>query len=711
MFFQEENIMASLDNDAAFDLTNETLKAWKAPQTPVSAPFDPESSTLRAQHFCPDNVLKNIQTAIDRDRYRKQIIPLLKKVKAQDALTISEARGITEIPLQHTSTKERATLLHGLIQGEASPAHIESITYLLAHDGFTTRFSPAEGKLFFSTLCEHGIETLSGLISLAPVPECRELLFEAWLHKRLSDLFETLSHEKQGLIQLRQESSLREKLETVSYVTPEQRMDFIREILSLDISTDIYQSFITDKLDNIFHKLNITERSAILSEQLMSDTRIGVFEILRSATSLDEIRILISEAGIERLTALESSSVNELLATSIFLGEVRAIDFQITVKDFTEQSLSLAHEELRDKFLEVPKLVSNYPAFKNSNVARQLQIAAVDGLIELDEAISSTQKDRDRMLEVLERHSRMAQIEFYYGVDLSTRNSILNLNRHLHDDVCTLQDFGVIPSSEKDGSTPEPISERTDYWQITHIEQVERVLQSIPEGDILFSPLLSRIELVASLGPGVLGARYPDGVIQIADLALNHKGIAEAYENIESLLIVLAHELGHGLQIGEGGSQIHFPGNDHDPTFGQGESVYDFDEWLNLSGWRVYRREQYKPSQNGNTIILDGEELSLNKPVEYNGETIILSYDRWRNILQSYRADSEFSNRWYAKMSPWEDFAEAFSEYIFLPDRLLRDAPEKFLHLELEFKKYEDNQELQRRLRTALAQNPDLTLK
>ncbi len=164
----------------------------------------------------------------------------------------------------------------------------------------------------------------------------------------------------------------------------------------------------------------------------------------------------------------------------------------------------------------------------------------------------------------------------------------------------------------------------------------------------------------------------------------------------------MAHEIGHALQIGDGPGGIYFP--DHtDPYFGSGEEVHDFDEWINLSGWKAYDRARISPGERPGTVKVDGVELPLATPVELDGCRVILQYNPGWNLLTSYNADADFSSRWYAKTSPWEDFAEAFSEYLYLPERLINDAPHKFKHLEQEFKRYEDNRELEQQLQRSLA--------
>lgn len=130
---------------------------------------------------------------------------------------------------------------------------------------------------------------------------------------------------------------------------------------------------------------------------------------------------------------------------------------------------------------------------------------------------------------------------------------------------------------------------------------------------------------------------------------------------------------------------------------------------MEISEWTVYERSRYTRGESAGTIILDGITLPLGESVTVGNTEVVLQYDGWRNVLISYRADSEFSNRWYAKSSPWEDFAEAFSEYLFLPERLIQNAPNKFYHLELEFRRYSSRPDLLELLERALRDAPEAT--
>ncbi|RME61401.1 MAG: hypothetical protein D6780_01790, partial [Candidatus Dadabacteria bacterium] len=299
--------------------------------------------------------------------------------------------------------------------------------------------------------------------------------------------------------------------------------------------------------------------------------------------------------------------------------------------------------------------------------------------------------DEDALNNLVNRYIKQTELCFKYMVKITTGVSD-NLDKKSEGADVFVTD--LVPQLS-------PTEEEPLVWRLQDLYDVEAVLQKIPEGDLLLTPLLQNIELVDYLGWGVLGARYSDGTIKIATLSLDLEELSEQYEGVSSLKIVLAHEIGHGIQIGDNSVDIEGEYSLH-PSFGEGEPVIDFDEFYKIAGWKIYSRDRYSVDPESGDIILDGESIPLKTPVEVDGKERVFMYDAWSDLLISYDADGEFSSRWYAKTSPWEDFAEAFSEYLFVPERLVHDAPHKFKHLEEEFKVYENDKYIQDLLKKEL---------
>ena len=101
-------------------------------------------------------------------------------------------------------------------------------------------------------------------------------------------------------------------------------------------------------------------------------------------------------------------------------------------------------------------------------------------------------------------------------------------------------------------------------------------------------------------------------------------------------------------------------------------------------------------------VEINGQRLPLDTACWFEGEEVIFQYDEDTQVLIRYDANSQFSSRWYARTSPWEDFAEAFSEYLLAPEQLIAAAPEKFQHLELELRRYQNDERIQTLLTRSL---------
>ena len=89
----------------------------------------------------------------------------------------------------------------------------------------------------------------------------------------------------------------------------------------------------------------------------------------------------------------------------------------------------------------------------------------------------------------------------------------------------------------------------------------------------------------------------------------------------------------------------------------------------------------------------------------------MLVHDEITDQIYSYRKDAAFSlGVRFRTLNPWEDWVEAFTEYIYLPERLITYAPQKFIYFEQELRKYEDEPDLLEKLNSRLMrQSPSST--
>ncbi len=118
---------------------------------------------------------------------------------------------------------------------------------------------------------------------------------------------------------------------------------------------------------------------------------------------------------------------------------------------------------------------------------------------------------------------------------------------------------------------------------------------------------------------------------------------------------IWAHEIGHQIQLSDGRWNP--------------ERIREFSK---LSGWV----ESY---QNGRAEIYDGIDDRTGKRMIFNDK-----------IVKASRTDNFVSK--YAATDPVEDFAESYSSYLLNPGLLLQKAPEKFMFINAEGKKYSADQ-------------------
>lgn len=118
---------------------------------------------------------------------------------------------------------------------------------------------------------------------------------------------------------------------------------------------------------------------------------------------------------------------------------------------------------------------------------------------------------------------------------------------------------------------------------------------------------------------------------------------------------IWAHEIGHQLQLSDGRWNP--------------ERIREFSR---LSGWT----ESY---QDGSSEIYDGIDDRTGRRMIFNDK-----------IVKPGRTDNFVSK--YAGTDPGEDFAESYSSYLLNPGLLLQKAPEKFLFINAESKKYTTEQ-------------------
>ena len=512
-------------------------------------------------------------------------------------------------------------------------------------------------------------------------PRAELVMAAAWIRQELLGLAEGLADPALRSRFLDPQISLAELIEVMHHVTPEQRVGFAAA-LARGAAGGEAEQFFTDKLDNIIRAMSLSERVAAADCFLAAGRGEWVVMLLRCSRDQTMLEELVTTIGAERLLAL-GAEARECVAQARVGGALRGISFSL--EGCTD--IHGMRSQLEGALNEVVNRCLAHPDLLDSATTRHFVLVALDDLRQLGEDLARAASVAETA-EVLRVHAASAALEFRYGVNIRRGEGDLLDRECEHAEVIT----GATGWLERALIRP-PAG-----WREQDIADICAVLERIPEGILLFTDLLRDIEYVDTLGWGVLGARYhADGRIKIAAAAIDNHEFVKHYGEVSSLAIVLAHEIGHGLQIGDGAAGFSFaPGGE---GFAPGEAAIDFDEYAALSGWRMIARARVAAGRGDGTVVIDGQEYSLKEPARLDGELVNLVYDPFRQLLLTYHVDAEFTARWYSRVNPWEDFAEAFSCYLMCPEKLIAEAPRKFAFFEREFGRYRGSGEIETRLR------------
>lgn len=465
--------------------------------------------------------------------------------------------------------------------------------------------------------------------------------------------------------------SEKELLEVLAYSASESRTNCVRAMLYLATLYPDVQGFVVAKLNNMLHFVGTPERISILSEIIQREkdpnAAVQVQQMLLGSFDLKQLKDVVAGAGERKLLAIGRPEVKELLAYAAILPLTRQVKIPARLASTsTRADVKEQWAKLQESINKIGEICLEQEHYRASPLAKRLLKIANLHLTEI-KCLSEESSTLAEQIKACNCLRAKCGLEFLYGIQLANE-------RH----------------------TP-----AGDYrrWEEKEIQEIKEVLERIPEGRVLFTPKLNSIQRVKSLGQHVLGQRFDNGIIRIADEAINHPYVKKAYQGHSSLQITLTHELGHSVQLGAVGAGLEEKGDSF--VFIPGEPAYNFDEFMNLSGWSLIGEKRYKIENHGLSVVLDGEHLPLGLPTKLRGEYIMLVYNQ--GLLLSYRLDGQFSLIDYSRSNPWEDWAEGFCEYVMLPERLILFAPQKFLYFEQEFRKYAADKSLLRQLQEMLS--------
>ena len=472
----------------------------------------------------------------------------------------------------------------------------------------------------------------------------------------------------------------RELLRLLASVSSEERMRFIQSVLEHAEAHQGALRFLREKLNNALLSTSEAERAGLAVDAARRTPGVAntefITELCRSARSFDELCTLVRCVGVARIVQSGSPALIETAATATLLQELQRVAAPF-LKDPADKAPEQV-KELQQMLLELRKQVIGHPEFKDTKRYQKL-LEQLDSDTALLRRGTVSGRDAAEVTVFLETFRARISLELQYGILLRG------------------QEAGVQPGI---GLDDEPLPSHGVEWTLAQVRSVEATFRALPGVILYTTPMLHEIQRVETLGsPYVLGRRFEDGVVRIADSAINLRALEILYPGCSSLQVVLTHELGHSVQLGLYPSSFQFvPGEGI--AFADGDPRYQFKEYLGLAGWRIFTPGQFQLTNGGLSVQIGEDEYPVGQPVNFNGQDVIFTLRG--GLLLAYKALGPFSLVDYARTNPWEDFAEAFCEYTLRPDRLIVFAPEKFKFLDEEFGRYRDDQELHKKLKHQL---------
>jgi hypothetical protein len=469
------------------------------------------------------------------------------------------------------------------------------------------------------------------------------------------------------------ELSERELIQLLKKASLKERLDFVMYLVEWAGRDETAKSYLSGRLNNIFITCAAEEKVELLT--VFAGLPEGevvcelISNLLKSAQNRDELNLLVRCIGTERLVGSGNPELSELAATAILLSELDkiylAFNGQISGTSEGDKRSEYTNKMLAEMHL---CLATNTELRSTKRFAICLQIIE-QGEEWLKESLEQRLIDpRDQAIN-WETFIAKMQLQLTYGLLL--RDQPEGIQEGIGIDNSPLPSHGV-------------------KWTLAQIKAAESGLSKIPGVLLLTTPWLYEIQRVETLGsPYILGRRFEDGVIRIANSAVNQRGLELLYPGCSSLEVVLVHELGHSIQLGSNKGSFELSPPD-DLVFSSGDPRYEFKTYMGLAGWRVLAPWQYEPTNQGLSVRIGDEEYPIGTAVKFNGQEVVMTLKG--GLLYIHRALGPFSLGDYARTNPWEDFAEAFCEYILIPERLVQFAPEKFVFLEQEFGHYRANQ-------------------
>ena len=443
------------------------------------------------------------------------------------------------------------------------------------------------------------------------------------------------------------------------------------------------------KLPLFFRHFEVKDR-VWLVEQLLANPRRKmrssmVAAVLRASNSPSELRSVIGAVTIKSLLSFNSPTVKEIVALSVLTTRLDTLcKRKLPDPPAPNASRRLVRAKLKElsAFLgECAETVERSGFLNNTQAARDLRTA-----IRFNRSYLSLEQKKPR------------------GKLPRPASALRALYDLMHTKVPLEFALGLFWSNERNSK-----GANLTRWKASEVAAMGQAVSRFA-APVLLTPKLREVRLVR--GNDWTAYRSDSGIIRFAEGSLGDKDWDNLFE-CPTFVSRFLHEIGHALQLA--GDRKNEKSDEFGRIVQNGDALREFPQFAALSGWRVHS-VPFSLDAAGLELTIDGQRIDLTKPRLENGEWrkyCVLSEESDPPELTRFREPQRpktkfyrtvfsfaFHSRFvreqdgYSEISPWEDYAMAFPEYVLKPERLAVQNPYKFLFLDDNFDFYPERPEL-----------------
>jgi hypothetical protein len=481
---------------------------------------------------------------------------------------------------------------------------------------------------------------------------------------------------------------LRELAPSVARINEREGLvSLVKEIFAFAATAPERSKLVCYTLPHLLRLCAVEDKSRVLDlalrEPRKSVRKRLAYGVVRSSATREELFSLLSPRRVHALVACGSRKLTEMVAKGVVLHTLKSIKipdsmWRASFKENNTRNRRIARARVIEIESEAKRGLQllgklEHLVYRPRSKIEGAPLIPARPLHDARRSFSSVVK----MAEKLRVGPRPTYNTLRHFINSATRK----LSLECSDGIQLLQSH-VLPGK--------------DLWSPRLVQRLMNAFQLVPEAERLMTPRLREIAL-SKIVPRNGAERSYSGRISFDYPGQVHRGNDKRYNGAPFLTRLLVHELAHSIQMGHEGKVF-----DWDKSTGEllspNNPMIDLKGFCDLSGWRVVGWFERSAFVGNTAIVIAGKEYPFDRPLKIDlpvelaaGSvrtpcTVILRAGR--NGVFCHAPDAQFSLESYAMTDPHEDFAEAFTEYIICPDRLIELAPEKFHFMEIHFRVY-----------------------